>query len=300
MRFDLTDLRLFVAVADAGSITHGASRVAMALPSASARIAGMESMLGSALLERGRRGVTATPAGLSLLHHARGILHQIEAMHGELGEFSLGLRGHVRLMAHTAAMTEALPDPLAGFLTDHPGIDIALEERESRDVVRAVIENRADIGVVSEAAGLEAGLSTLEFLPFHVDRLVLVVPETHALAVRRRVAFADVVDETFVGLRAGSALQGHLDGHAAALGRRLKLRVRMSGFEALCRLVGHGVGLAIMPESAARRYRRHTATVRVRLSDDWAMRHQVICFRAFATLPLPARRLVEHLSAPGR
>ena len=64
-RFDLVDLRLFVAVADRGSITAGAEQAHLALASASARIRGMEKALGAPLLARGRRGVSPTPAGLT-------------------------------------------------------------------------------------------------------------------------------------------------------------------------------------------------------------------------------------------
>ena len=71
MRFDLVDLQLFIAVADARSITRGAARVHLALASASARIKGLEAALGVALLKRGRRGVELTAAGESLLDHAR-------------------------------------------------------------------------------------------------------------------------------------------------------------------------------------------------------------------------------------
>src|SRR6202012_903127 len=117
MRFDLTDLRLFLHVVESGSITHGADKANMALPSASARLRGMEDMIGLPLLDRGRRGVEPTSAGVTLLHHARLVLRQIEAMHGELGEYVSGQRGQIRLLANPAAMTEFLPARLASFLS---------------------------------------------------------------------------------------------------------------------------------------------------------------------------------------
>ena len=98
------DLRLFVHVVEAASITHGAERANMALASASARISGMEGTLGVALLERGRRGVGPTPAGHTLLRHARIVLQQVEQMRGELAEFARGLKGRVRLLSNSAAL----------------------------------------------------------------------------------------------------------------------------------------------------------------------------------------------------
>src|SRR2546430_13651160 len=71
MRFDLIDLQLFIAVADARSITRGALRAHLALASASARIKGLETALGAALLKRGRRGIELTAAGAIPLHDGR-------------------------------------------------------------------------------------------------------------------------------------------------------------------------------------------------------------------------------------
>lgn len=295
MRFDLTDLRLFLHVAEAASITHGAARANLALASASARIRGMEQALGIALLERGRRGVRLTPAGRALLHHARLVLQQLEHMRGELGDYAQGLKGHVRLLSNTAASTEFLPETLASFLAAHPNIDIDLEERPSHEIVPAVAQGLADLGIVSDAVDL----GELETFPFRVDRLVLVVPRGHALARRRRLGFREVLDEDFIGLSAGSALQDYLGQHAAQAGRRLRLRVRLRGFDAICRMVEHGAGLAVVPATAARRCRRSMAVETVGLTDAWALRQLTICVRQLDGLPVHVRRLIAQLRAPG-
>jgi DNA-binding transcriptional LysR family regulator len=146
MRFDLVDLRLFLFVVEAANITHGAARTGMALASASERIRLMEESLGAPLLERHRRGVRATPAGAALVHHAQLVVQQLERMRGELSEYADGFRGRVRLFANTTASAEFLPAALAAFLSQHPQIDIDLEERSSRDIVRAVAGNLAEIG----------------------------------------------------------------------------------------------------------------------------------------------------------
>jgi DNA-binding transcriptional LysR family regulator len=291
MRFDLTDLRLFLNVAEQASITHGAARSHLALASASERIRGMEDALGVKLLARGRRGVRPTPAGQAVIHHARVVLQQIERMRGELGEYARGLKGHVRLLSNTAAMTEFLPEALAPYLAKHRGIDIDLEERPSHAIVEAVAQGLADIGIVADSVDLGG----LETFAFRVDRLVLVTPRGHKLARRRAIGFADVLDRDFVGLTAGSALQDHLDRHAARAGRRLKFRVRVGGFDALCRLVEQGVGLGVAPETAAERCRRTMAIGAVRLTDPWALRRLMICVRRLDALPAHAQRLVEHL-----
>ena len=86
MRSDLTDLRLFVNVHEAGTITGGATATHMTLASASERIRSMEESLGVPLLVRDRRGVRSTPAGRTLLHHARLVLRQMDLLQGELGD----------------------------------------------------------------------------------------------------------------------------------------------------------------------------------------------------------------------
>ncbi|MDR3481896.1 MAG: LysR family transcriptional regulator [Burkholderiaceae bacterium] len=295
MRFDLTDLRLFLLVVEAGSITHGAAQANLALPSASARLRGMEEIIGLPLLERSRRGVLPTPAGETLAHHARLVLLQIEQMRGELGEYSTGLKTHIRLWANTAAMTEFLPAALAPFLASRPNVYVNLKERSSVEIVKAVSSGAADIGIVSDA--IDRG--SLQLSPFAVDRLVLVVPKDSPLAAHRRIAFRDIVEHDFVGLSAGSPLQDYLCEHAERAGHPLSFRVRMRTFEGVCQMVEHSVGIGIVPEAAAGKCRRSMAIRSIRLADNWATRHLALCVRQDEALPPHARDLVQQLTNPG-
>lgn len=293
MHFDLTDLRLFLLVAEAGSITAGAARAGLALASASARVRGMEEQAGLPLLERGRRGVEPTPAGRVLLRHARLVTGQVERMRGELGEYARGLKGHVRLLANTAAAVEFLPEILAAFLAANPNIDVDLGERPSPEVARAVVEDEAEVGI---AAG-HADLSGLEVLPFRTDRLVLIAPLDHPLAHHGRIAFAEALGSEFVGLADDSALGGHLAGHAARVGKRMRTRVRVRGLDTACRMVALGAGVAVVPEAAARRWDMRGALALVQLDDPWAERHLMVVVRRLDALSSHARRLAEHLAA---
>lgn len=294
MRLDLTDLRLFLKVIEAESITRGADRAHLALASASARIRGMEDRLGVALLERGPRGVRPTPAGRTLARHACTILDQYERLRGEIGEYAGGLRGTVRMLANTAAISGFLPEVLADYLLTNPGIDIDVSERPSREIVPVVAAGGTDLGIVADTADL-AGL---EIFPFRADCLVVVAPTDHPIAARERLSFADVVDCAFVGLADGSALQQHLSAHAARAGRSMKLRVRVGDVDTVCRMVARGVGIGIVPAIAAARCAPSMAIGAVPLSDPWARRSLVIGVRSRADLPVPARSLFEHLLAP--
>ena len=294
MRFDLTDLKLFLHVVEAGSITAGAERMHLAVAAASTRIRNMELELGTPLLNRERQGVQPTPAGRTLIHHARLLLQQAERMRGELGEYADGLKGHVRLLSNTNALTEFLPEPLSDFLTSHPQVNIDLEERLSDEIVAAVADGKADIGIV---AGTE-DVTGLEVFPFRIDRFVLVTAAAHQLAGTAEVAFADVLDFDFVGLDRASSLQRFLSEKADRVGRRLKLRVQLRSFDAVCRLVECNVGIGVVPETTALRNSKTMSLHRIRLTDEWALRNLTICVRKLEDLPLYAQELVRHLASP--
>src|SRR5712672_959296 len=176
MRFDLADLSLFRHVVEAGSITHGAERANLALASASTRIRNMEEALGAPLLRR-RQGIAPTPAGRTLLQHARAILRQAERLREDLGAYAGGFAGQVKVLSNTNAITEFLPETLSSFLAGHPNVSIDLEERLSDEIVGLIAEGVGDIGIV--AGTVDAG--GLTTYPFRSDRFVLVVAREHPL-----------------------------------------------------------------------------------------------------------------------
>ena len=291
MHFDFVDLGLFRHVVEAGSITRGAERAHLALAAASTRIRAIEDQLGAKLLVRSRTGVQPTPAGHALLAHARTILAQAERLREELGSFAGGLKGEIRILSNTNALTQFLPDALGAFLARHPDISVDLEERLSDEIVGLVAEGAADLGIV--AGTVDTG--ALETVPFRCDRFVVVVAEGHPLTDRGSVMFADVLAMDLVGLDRASALQRFLAGKAARAGRPLRLRVQLRSFDGVCRLVEAGVGIGIVPETTARLAAKTSRIAIVPLGDDWAARDLMICLRAYADLPPSARLLVDHL-----
>jgi DNA-binding transcriptional LysR family regulator len=130
---------------------------------------------------------------------------------------------------------------------------------------------------------------------FSEDRLVLAVAKRSDLAGRRQIDFAEVTGRDFIGLTNAIALQNHIARHAAALGARLRFRARLRDFDAICQLVAAEVGIAVVPESAARRCAQTMAVAMLRIRDPWANRKLAICARSFKALPRPAKQLVEHL-----
>ncbi len=285
MHFDLADLRLFIHIAESPSLTQGARRAFLSPAAASARVKALEGQLGSRLLYRDSRGVELTPAGQRLLQHARLIMRQVEYLKSEFTEYGSDAAGHIRIFANTTAVTEFLPEILAGFLAARPGVTVDLQERLSRDIVRGVLDGSTDLGII---AGPVAA-SGLQVLHFSTDRLVMAVPQGHPLAGQARVRLRDTLQFQHIGLPEGTTLHAFLYERVEQMGEQLSLRIQVSSFEAICRMIEGGVGIGVIPQSAARRHSRtmKLATDRTRraLGDP---RAQPAGTRPGSTAELPA------------
>jgi DNA-binding transcriptional LysR family regulator len=300
MRCDLVDLKLFIHAVESGSITAGAERSHLALASASARLRGMEELLGLALLQRNRHGVVPTEAGRALLRHARGILQQVDSMQADLAAYAGGLKGQIRLLANTAARSEFLPPLLADYLTRHPHVNIELEEKSSHDIPQAIADGMADIGVVADTVAATVFNQDLQSFPFRDDRLVVACAQDHDLVKRngrrRGVTLAELADYDFLGLAGTSALQQHISEQADAMGKRLRYRLRLPDFEAICRMAAGGAGIAIIPEAAAVRHAQSIALRHFHLNEPWAVRKLQVVVRRLADLPVHARELAQRMT----
>jgi DNA-binding transcriptional LysR family regulator len=295
VHFDIADLRLFAHIAEEKNLTRGASRAALSPAAASARLKSLESQLGQRLFYRDSRGLTLTPAGATLLRHARIILRQVEHVRSDFSDQASDAAGHFRILANTTAITEVLPDVLATFMGERPRVTVDIQERNTREVVRSILDSAADIGVVAgpiATAGLESQC-------FATDRLVLVTPGAHPLAGREAIAFLEAVDFAHVGLR-DSTLQDFLVETAASINRKLDMRVLMGSFESMCRMIDAGVGIGVLPESAALRLARGTRLRVILLSDEWAVRERRVVYRELEALPACARAFVAALVRQGR
>ncbi|WCM92181.1 LysR family transcriptional regulator [Acidovorax sp. NCPPB 2350] len=298
-RIDLTSLQLFVAVCELGSIGRAAEREFIAASAVSKRLSDLEAAVGTALLHRHSRGVSLTPAGESLLHHARTVLFGLERMQGELGEYTDGVRGHVRMHANISAIVQFLPEDLGAFAREHDRIKIDLQEHLSPDVLHAVREGAADLGLCHTSDGAEP--QELQSRPYRGDRLVLVVPEGHALAGRPAVRFEDVLDRDIVGLQANSSISLAMRRAAARAGRPLRQRIQVTGLDAMCRMIDNGLGIGLLPDRAFALMRGVGRLQAVALDEPWAERSLRLVARDFDALPAAARLLADHLArqAPG-
>jgi DNA-binding transcriptional LysR family regulator len=289
MLFDLTDLRLFIFVAELKSLTRAAERMHLSLAAASNRMKELESRFGMRLLYRENKGVMLSPAGETLLGHAQQFMQQVERLKSDMQQYNNGIKGHIRIFANTTAVTEFMPQVLGTFLAAHPQVNVALEERLNHDIIRGVQEGTADIGV---AAGPAQGQG-LEIINFSTDRLVLATALNHPLAKAGSISFAQTLEYPHVGLHEGSTLQHFLNRVVSDSGEHLNLRIQVRGFDAMCRMVEANVGIGILPQSAGLRHSRSMQLALVELSDPWAIRERSVIVQRLDGLPVYARELVE-------
>lgn len=289
-RVDPFDLRLFAAVLEHGSITAAAQVMSLSLAAASTRLKTLEHRVGATLLQRSKAGAAATDAGRALARQAQRVLAELDTLHVEMAAYGRGLRGSVRLLCNTAALAEALPPRLGRFLVEHPDIDLDLQELPSDAVLDALRRGVADLGIVADYVD-SAGLVVQPWLD---DDLVALLPAPRRRTRVQPLPFVQLLERPFVGLPAHSGLSRFLQQQAARSGRVPHHRVRVGSFDAVARLVEAGVGVAVVPLSAAQRWGQAALQI-APLRDAWARRRLLICSTDQARTQPGVQRLVHAL-----
>lgn len=295
---DLTTLRLFVSVCETGNMRRAGEEANLVASAVSKRLAQLEHTVGASLLLRKRHGVAPTPAGETLLQHARSMLMSARLIERDMAGHKAGLQGRVNVLATASVMAEALPDHIAHFLKqpEHRNIQIDLEERISPDVVRGIREGVAAIGLCWDAA--ETGL--LHTRDYTHDHLCVAVPARHPLSRRKSVTLADTLDYEHVIMPIHSAVEARLQREASLLGKRLMHRVIVTNFEAAMRVVRADLAIAIVPREVATGHAQAWGLKIIPLQERWARRRFVLCHRGEDTLTPAALLLLEALTEYAR
>ena len=295
MRYDLIDLRLFVAIADAGNISRGGAACFLAPSSASLRIKQLEETLGTQLFRREARGVSLTSAGQVMLQHCRACLAELEQMHADLAPYAKGIKAHVALFANTTPVESFLPHDLQSFLRDYPEVRIVMSERLSHETLAAVAAGQADVGIVT----WDGQHPELDFMPYRDNELMAVLPETDALAGRGQVSFSDCLERPFICSQNGSAIYTFIVNKATSLGRQLDVRIQVASFASMLSMIRAGVGVGLMPRPVLQLLNCDGVRI-VPVSDDWARRPLRICTRRHSTPSPYVRALLDCLDAARR
>ena len=290
-RIDFVTLKLFCAIAQSGSITKGASECHLALSAASRRISELEETVGLMLLDRSAKGVTLTPAGHAVMQHALRLFQGFEQFSNELNEFAKGSKGHVRLWANMSSLTEFLPSALASFLKEHPEIQVEVEEQLSGDIVKALLDGIADIGVFAEGTPI-SGLNTQVI---GHDELVIVCSQDHAIQSRKSISFEECLEFDFVGLNRGSSLLELTSRHAERLNKHMRLRIQVRSYDAMCQMIAVNLGIGVLPYQACAPQIKALGLKVIRLEDAWAKRNLLLAIKQDGRQSPASTLLCQHL-----
>lgn len=286
-RIDPYSLRLFVSAARVGSIARAAASEHIAASALSRRIAELEAAFGVPLFVRSPRGITLTEAGKIALGGGTKLEQDLQSLVREVQTQAGEVCGTLRLFANASAVVGVLPERLNAFCTKHPPVEIALQERLTEDIIRACLDDHADVGV-GVAMDVPRALDSWHFA---YDPLTVVLPLGHELAKKAKLRFAEVVTQPLVSISTGGALDRLLHDRAAACHMAIKVSVSVTSFDAVCRMVEAGLGIAVIPDTAAAAVARAGRIIGRPLDENWVNRE----LRLYALRKSPRPRAVDAL-----
>lgn len=248
-------LRVFAAVAEHGGVTAASRALGLSQPAVTAAVQKLEAELETTLFVRTSRGVTLTVTGQALLRHARALDRAAVEARREIGGLESEPRGRFTIGCHESLGAYFLPPLFGRFMDEHPGIDLVLENANSRDVERAVVERRIDFGVVVNPGRHPETVVT----PLFGDQVVVVA---HAALLRGNASAAErIASHALVHVPALRQTQFIL-GALEQAGTTPKRFVPCASLELVKSLVLDRAGLGILPLRVAR-YHTPARTVRV-------------------------------------
>lgn len=291
MRLDPISLRVFIAAVEEGTISAAGLRENIAQAAASKRISDLEYVLDTKLIVRTSKGVYPTQAGITLKNMANKVLHELDEIQVHLKDYSEGVRGLVRIVANISVVTQFLPADIKSFMEKYPEVQLQLDEKTSAEIINAVTDNTADIGLFSYVKGHYE----LDILPYREDRLCLVVPKSHELLSVDDFQFQEALNYEFIALHVGSSINQLVLKVANELGVSVRTKINVTAYDALCLMVESGLGIGVIPLNLAQKYAQIFGIEIIEIKDVWAYRELKICLRDKDSLSPAAKLFVEHL-----
>jgi len=281
-------LRAFLAFVRRGSFSAAADELRISQPAVSKHIGDMERTLGVKLIDRRSRALT--PAGEFLATHvlrAEALLRQ--AAHG-LASLREPMSGALTVVASGTPGTYVLPEIVAGFQAQHPGVRVHFELATSAEVIKAVRSHRAEIGVT----GGFVAAPEIEAEPLIEDEIVIVGPPGFS---GRRPSRDELEAMTWISREEGSATRVIADNALADLGIVPRRRLALPAWEAIKAAVRHGHGIAAFSRLAVGEELANGTLVIIPFM-PWKVRRAFSIVRIRdATLSWPAQELIKALRA---
>lgn len=179
----LRQLEHFVAVAETGGVTAGAQNMHVTQSAMSSALSELERSLGTALLQRHRRGVSLTPAGHAILAEARRLLSGVDDLHTTANEINGAIHGTLVVGCYSTLAPALMPTAIATFLAAHPDVDLSFVEGSNEELVGGLRDGRLELAIM-----YDFGLGQLPDSKM-MSRTVLqatapkaLVPESHPLS----------------------------------------------------------------------------------------------------------------------
>ncbi|KAF1018435.1 MAG: HTH-type transcriptional regulator CynR [Paracidovorax wautersii] len=243
---DISSLKYFVAIAEAGSFSRAAAVLYMTQPSLSRQVQLLEEEFGQRLLERHGRGVRLTESGAAMLAHARTILEATEQARSDMLERQHNPRGRLVVSLPHRVAQVITPDLVEQFHAKYPDAGITVTEGLSVRLREALIAGRADLAVLFDPA------------PSPQIHQEILVREDMVLISKRplpqRVRLSDLADRQLVMPSAPNAIRRLLEEHTGPRGIALQFVAEVDSVHTVLRLVARGVADSIVPASAPRQW----------------------------------------------
>jgi DNA-binding transcriptional LysR family regulator len=243
---DLRQYRQFVAVAEEMNFRRAAERLRMAQPPLTAAIRRVEAELGVALLERTNRVERMTPAGEVFLLEARRVLAQSERAIEQARRAGEGLVGSLRITFVATAAHEMLPRIVRSFRARHGDVSLELQEATTAQQANALVDDRADIGLVALPLPDGASLNTVSL---RRAALVAALPQEHPLASRTKLGLADLARDPWILFppALGPGLHRRVVSACARAGFAPTVVQRAVQMDTIVSLVAAGLGVSVVP-----------------------------------------------------
>jgi DNA-binding transcriptional LysR family regulator len=260
---NLHHLKVFLAVAESGSISAGASRLFISQPAVTREIRDLEASIGLALFDRRPRGVSLTEGGQRLLQYAQRIFALEAAAERDLRGFASLDDGELRLGASATLGSYLLPELIERFHQLHPAVAVDLAVSNTREVAAQLEDGRISLGFVEGAFDSEAFASHL----LDRDRLLPVAGPSHPLAGRNDLSARDLAGQDHYLREEGSATRASVEQAYREQGIELRARMSIGSTEALKRLVQDGRGIAWLSPHMVREEQASGRLVRLDVHD---------------------------------
>src|SRR3984957_1434008 len=294
---NLARLQVLTEVVSLGSFSAAPESLSYPQAAVSQSIARLEAETGAPLVVRGRRGVSPTAAGATLVSHAERIFEQVREAEADIAA-AMGVRaGRLRVGSFPSGGATLMPPAVARFRRSHPDVVLTLEDGEPEEIVPRLRAGELDLALLYEFPGIRprrrrlgAGLRSVRLLE---DPIRVALPADHPLAAKSQLVLADLRDEPWVQTSASSPYAKHVVSTCLRAGFEPTVAFESDDFDTVQGLVAAGVGVALIPRLALNNV--HPAVTVRELRDGGPIRQVTVATVAGAGIAPAAGSMIRML-----